>query len=52
MEVVPYWGDLTPEQQGRYVVEIAGEAGELPFTVPFSDRRKRRLSRLKRSTVK
>ena len=35
MEVVPYWGDLSPEQQHRYVVEIVDEAGELILTVPF-----------------
>jgi hypothetical protein len=35
MEVVPYWDDLTAEQQGRYVVEIADEADGLLLTVPF-----------------
>jgi hypothetical protein len=52
MEVVPYWGDLTPDQQGRYVVEIMGEAGELLLTVPFRDKGKRRLVRVKRAIVK
>jgi hypothetical protein len=52
MEVVPYWADLTPDLQSRYVVEILGEAGELLLTVPFRDRRKRRLVRLKHSMVK
>ena len=47
MEVVPYWGDLTTAQQGRYVVEIMGEAGEPLLTVPFRDKRRRRLSRLR-----
>jgi hypothetical protein len=51
MEVVPYWSDLSPDQQSRYVVEIVGEAGELLLTVPFRDKRKRRLVRLKRSTA-
>jgi hypothetical protein len=46
-KVVPYWGDLTADQQGRYVVEIVSEAGELLLTVPFRDKRKRRLSRLR-----
>ncbi|WP_371823224.1 MULTISPECIES: DUF6894 family protein [Microvirga] len=35
MEVVPYWDELTAEQQGRYVVEIVDEAGGLLLTVPF-----------------
>ncbi len=52
MEVVPYWGDLTPDQQGRYVVEIVGEAGELLLTVPFRERTRRTLGRLKRSARK
>ena len=47
MEVVPYWGDLTADQQGRYVVEIVGVAGELLLTVPFKDKRKRRLRPLR-----
>jgi hypothetical protein len=37
MEVVPYWDDLTAEQQGRYVVEIVDEAGGLLLTVPFME---------------
>jgi hypothetical protein len=51
MEVVPYWGDLTPDQQGRYVVEIVGESGELLLTVPFRDKRKRRLARLRQTRM-
>ena len=39
MEVVPYWNDLAPDQQGRYVVEIVDEAGELLLTVPFNEAR-------------
>jgi uncharacterized protein DUF6894 len=35
MEVVPYWSDLTSDQQGRYVVEIMSETGELLRTMPF-----------------
>ncbi|KFG67933.1 hypothetical protein [Microvirga sp. BSC39] len=52
MEVVPYWDELTSEQQNRYVVEIVDEAGELLLTVPFRRKRKRRLVRLKGSIIK
>jgi hypothetical protein len=37
MDVVPYWGDLSPEQQGRFVVEIGDDAGGLLLTVPFME---------------
>lgn len=37
MEVVPYWHELTAEQQSRYVVEIVDEAGGLLLTVPFME---------------
>jgi hypothetical protein len=37
MEVVPYWDELSPEQQSRYVVEITDQAGGLLLTVPFSE---------------
>jgi hypothetical protein len=37
MEVVPYWDELPPEQQKRYVVEIVDEAGGLLLTVPFRE---------------
>ncbi|WP_201865160.1 DUF6894 family protein [Microvirga soli] len=37
MDVVPYWSDLSPDQQGRYVVEIIDEAGGLLLTVSFKD---------------
>ena len=37
MEVVPYWSDLSPDQQSRYVVEIMDEAGGLLLTVPFRE---------------
>ena len=45
MDVVPYWGDLSPDQQGRYVVEITDEAGGLLLSVPFRAKRKRKLVR-------
>lgn len=35
MDVAPYWRDLSPEQQSRFVVEIGDEAGGLLLTVPF-----------------
>ena len=38
MEVVPYWSELSADQQGRYVVEIVDEAGGLLLTVPFRER--------------
>ncbi len=50
MDVVPYWSDLSPDHQGRYVVEIMDEAGGLLLTVPFRAKRKRKLVRLKRLT--
>jgi hypothetical protein len=37
MDVVPYWSDLSPDQQGRYVVEIMDEAAELLLTVSFKE---------------
>jgi hypothetical protein len=52
MEVVPYWGDLSPDQQHRYVVEIVDEAGSLLLTVPFKERTRRRHIRLKQRTKK
>jgi hypothetical protein len=48
MKVVPYWDELTDEQQDRYVVEIRDEAGRLLLTVPFRQKKKRKLIRLKR----
>ncbi|MGF9763640.1 hypothetical protein AAII07_51815 [Microvirga sp. 0TCS3.31] len=48
MAVVPYWDELTPAQQNRYVVEIMDEAGGLLMIVPFRQERKRKLIRLKR----
>jgi hypothetical protein len=52
MEAVPYWNDLSPDQQDRYVVEIVGEAGELLVTVLFRDKRKRKLIRLRHSIAR
>ena len=52
MEVVPYWGDLSPEQQHRYVVEIMDEAGGLLLTVPFTKRVRRRLGHRRYRTKK
>lgn len=37
IDVVPYWGELTPEQQRRYVVEVMDEAGVLLLAVPFKE---------------
>jgi hypothetical protein len=37
MEVVPYWSDLPPDQQGEFRVEIVDEAGERLLTVPFKE---------------
>ena len=37
MRVIPYWSDLSPDQQDRYVVEIVDETGEVFLTVPFKD---------------
>jgi hypothetical protein len=37
MEVVPFWGDLSPEEQSRYVVEIVDETGGLLLAVPFKE---------------
>ncbi|MBL0407786.1 hypothetical protein JKG68_28165 [Microvirga aerilata] len=37
MEVVPYWSDLPPVRQDKFLVEIVDDAGELVLTVPFSE---------------
>jgi hypothetical protein len=37
MEVVPYWNDLSPDQQNDFVVEIDDEGGQTVLTVPFSE---------------
>jgi hypothetical protein len=36
-EVVPYWNELSYEQQGNFVVEVADEKGRTVLTVPFRD---------------
>jgi hypothetical protein len=51
MAVVPYWDELTLEQQSRYVVEIMDEAGGLLLAVPFRQKKKRKLIRLKRLMI-
>jgi hypothetical protein len=51
MEVVPYWDELTPEQQDRYVLEIMDEAGRLLLAMPFRQKKKRKLIRLKRPMI-
>jgi len=37
MEVVPYWKDLSPDQQDAFVVEIVDETGGLLLTMPFRE---------------
>lgn len=37
MEVVPYWNDLSPNQQDEFRVEIVDEASEGLLTVPFKE---------------
>lgn len=37
MEVVPYWSDLSPNQQDEFRVEIVDEASERLLTVPFKE---------------
>ena len=37
VEVVPYWGDLSPTQRNDFVVEILDEAGQTVLTVPFRE---------------
>lgn len=37
MEVVPYWNDLSPEQQNDFVVEVDDESGQTVLTVPFKE---------------
>ena len=43
IEVVPYWIDLSPEQQNDFVVEIDDEGGQTVLTVPFSEANPNRL---------
>jgi hypothetical protein len=37
VEVVSYWGDLSPTQRNDFVVEIMDEAGQTVLTVPFRE---------------
>ncbi len=37
IEVVPYWNDLSPEQQNDFVVEVDDESGQTVLTVPFRE---------------
>jgi hypothetical protein len=37
MEVVPYWNDLSPDQQNDFVVEIDDEGGQTVLIVPFKE---------------
>ncbi|WP_407666817.1 DUF6894 family protein [Microvirga roseola] len=37
MDVVPYWKELSPDQQNDFVVEVVDEAGETVLTVPFRE---------------
>ena len=42
MEVVPYWNDLSPEQQNDFVVQIDDESSQTVLIVPFRDARELR----------
>jgi hypothetical protein len=35
MEVVPYWNDLSFDQQNHFLVEIDDEGGQTVLVVPF-----------------
>ncbi|WP_457094313.1 DUF6894 family protein [Microvirga sp. P5_D2] len=37
MEVVPYWNNLSPDQQDEFVVEIDDEGGQTVLIVPFRE---------------
>jgi hypothetical protein len=37
MEVVPYWNDLSPEQQNDFVVQIDDESSQTVLIVPFKE---------------
>jgi hypothetical protein len=39
VEVVPYWNDLSPDQQDGFVVEIDDEGGQTILIVPFQEAR-------------
>jgi hypothetical protein len=36
-EAVPYWNNLSPNQQNDFAVEIVNEAGQTVLTIPFRD---------------
>jgi hypothetical protein len=40
VEVVPYWNDLTPDQQDGFMVEIDNEGGQTILSVPFREAQK------------
>jgi hypothetical protein len=37
MEVVPYWNDLSPDQQNDFVIEIDDESSQTVLIVPFKE---------------
>ena len=37
VEVVPYWNDLSSDQQNDFFVEIADETGKTVLSVPFRE---------------
>ena len=37
MDVVPYWNNLSSEQQNDFVVQIDDESGQTVLIVPFND---------------
>ena len=37
VEVVPYWNDLSPDQQDGFMVEIGDEGGQTILIVPFRE---------------
>ncbi|MFC5483442.1 DUF6894 family protein [Microvirga aerilata] len=37
VEVVPYWNDLSPDQQDDFAVEIDDEGGQTILIVPFRE---------------
>jgi hypothetical protein len=37
VEVVPYWNDLSPDQQDGFVIEIDDESGQTVLIVPFQE---------------
>ena len=40
IEVVPYWNDLSPDQQDGFMVEIDDEGGQTILTVRFKEAQK------------